>query len=125
MVTKYDKILFVAVVLAAVIIYFFSGLPASQPGDQVIVEASGEVIEKFPLADLEAGRQLPVAGPLGDTIVELGEGEVRIVSSPCPDKICVKMGWINRPGHVVVCLPNQVLVRIEGDTRSETDGVTR
>jgi len=64
-----------------------------------------------------------VGGPLGKTEVKVERGSAFIAYSPCPQKICMKMGKIRRKGEMVVCVPNGVLVRITG--RGELDGVTR
>jgi len=38
--------------------------------------------------------------------------KVRVKESSCPNKICVKTGWIKRSGEIIVCAPNEVTVRI-------------
>ncbi|MDI6638910.1 MAG: NusG domain II-containing protein, partial [Bacillota bacterium] len=48
-------------------------------------------------------------------VVEIAEdGRARVRASDCPDKVCVKTGWIEHPGEVIVCLPNRVVVKIQG-----------
>ena len=69
------------------------------------------------------------AGKLGETIVEWNQaGLVRIVASPCPQKVCENTGWIG-PGEVTCCVPNGVVVEsiATGSTFSQSrfDGVTR
>jgi hypothetical protein len=73
--------------------------------------------------DGEGVREIEVRGPLGTTKVRVGEGTAKIVSSPCPERICQKMGAISAPGDWVACIPNGVVLRIEA--RHELDGVTR
>jgi len=63
-----------------------------------------------------------VEGPLGATVVEITPGSVRVVDSPCPEKICVKTGSISRPGETIACLPNRVFVVIRGASREEGAG---
>lgn len=83
--------------------------PGSGPVNAVLKGRGGEWI--YPLS---ADRELRVAGPLGDTVVEIRGKSVRIVASPCPNKICIAAGAIERPGQWLACLPNQVFVSIEG-----------
>lgn len=64
-----------------------------------------------------------VGGSLGKTEVIIEEGKAFIAYSPCPNKICMKMGKIKRAGEVVVCVPNGVILRIAG--KEGIDGVTR
>lgn len=63
----------------------------------------------------EAGRITVEAVP--------GEG-VHISESNCPAKVCVHSGWAGRPGETIACLPNKLLVEIEGEDR-EYDAVIR
>lgn len=65
----------------------------------------------FPLGE---ERVVAVRGPLGDTVVELRGGQVRVLSSPCAEKICVRSGAIARPGQWIACLPNRVFVDVRG-----------
>lgn len=76
----------------------------------VIIGSSGEW--SFPL---DATGSINVPGPLGMTKVSFGGGMVRIDYSPCPTESCVAMGAISHAGQWLVCLPNQVLVRIKGN----------
>jgi hypothetical protein len=70
---------------------------------------------------LTDSRTISVKGPLGATIIEIAEGAVSVRSSPCPEKICVKSGRVSQPGQWIACLPNQVLITIEGRSEQEID----
>ncbi len=62
-----------------------------------------------------------VEGPLGATEVRVAEGAVRVAASPCPLQSCVRAGPIRRPGQVLACLPNRVLVRVVGAAPDPAD----
>ena len=66
-----------------------------------------------------------VRGPLGTTVVQVAGGSIRVVSSPCSNHLCVRMGAIRNPGQAVVCVPNHVVVRILGEGEGPADAVTR
>lgn len=68
---------------------------------------------------LSVDRNFPVQGPLGQTLVQIRNGSVRIEYSPCRNQTCVEAGSIDRTGQWVACLPNQVFVKVEGGKRSE------
>jgi len=125
--TRYDRILAIAIILIAVlgfIIYSSSGSNMEEQ-DRIVIEAMGEIVQEIPMDQLEPGKKIPIAGYLGDSILEMEEGRVRLVYSPCPDHLCVYMGWISRPGEIIVCLPNMVMVRVEGKLDPGRDGITR
>ena len=90
--------------------------------EQAIVEAAGRS-RAYPLGD---SLTLEVLGPLGRTRIAINAGSARIVSSPCPNKICVRTGILSGNGDLAVCVPNQVLLRLDGrESPSDFDGVTR
>ncbi|MFA6472411.1 MAG: NusG domain II-containing protein [Candidatus Latescibacterota bacterium] len=66
-----------------------------------------------------------VTGPLGETVIKVGNGAVCIPESPCPDKYCVHMGHISHAGEILVCVPNHIIVRITGGKNDDKafDGV--
>lgn len=79
-------------------------------GSAVRIEADGRVW----LHDLSRDGTIEVEGPLGTTVVEISGGEARIVSSPCPGGTCMR-GSASNPPDTLVCLPNRVIVTIEGE----------
>lgn len=81
-------------------------------GARVVVEQQGRVIFSAPL---DVDRTTTLNGPLGATILEIHAGHACITSSPCPQKVCIGMGQISRQGELLACVPNDLLVRIEGE----------
>jgi hypothetical protein len=82
----------------------------SRDAGQVIVRGEGETWV-FPL---DAEERVGVAGPLGETVVEISGGRSRVLSSPCANQTCVAAGQLSRQGQWAACLPNKVFVYIEG-----------
>ena len=60
-----------------------------------------------------------VPGPLGDTVVEIKDNRTRILESPCDNQTCVSAGSIRLHGQWIACLPNRVLVSIEGNIAND------
>jgi hypothetical protein len=84
-----------------------------QPGRSVIAEVAGKVVFSAPL---DRAQQVELSGPLGKTLLRIADGQARILASPCPNKLCIGMGQVSRSGELLACVPNRVLVRIEGGT---------
>jgi len=59
---------------------------------------------------LDKNRVVSVEGPQGKTVVEIKDHQVRVIESPCNNKLCIQTGWV-RSG-AVVCLPNRVVVTL-------------
>lgn len=69
---------------------------------------------------------LTLEGDLGPTRVEVdAAGGVRFLESPCPQQLCRTLGRIHRAGEAVVCVPNRVLLELEGAPAGGLDAVTR
>jgi len=92
------------------------------PGSSVRIEGADGFELVLPL-DRPAVETVP--GPLGPTLVEISDGTVRVLESSCPRGHCVRMGSIRTPGQTVVCVPNRVVVTIEGDAPPSVDATTR
>ncbi|MFL0194298.1 NusG domain II-containing protein [Clostridium sp. WILCCON 0269] len=56
--------------------------------------------------------------------IRVEKGRISIIDADCPDKICVKTGWISNPGQNIVCLPHKLIISIEGKN-SNYDDITR
>jgi hypothetical protein len=49
--------------------------------------------------------------------LETKNGSVRLLEMSkelCPNSICSDTGWINQPYQSIVCLPNQIIITIQG-----------
>lgn len=76
-------------------------------GDSVRIEVNGKDHGIYPLSE---NRIITVNGPLGKTVVEIKDRRVRVVSSPCQNKLCVHQGFVKRGS--IICLPNRVVIII-------------
>ena len=111
---------FAILALALSVTIGVSALVFGGGSDQLYVHVtadSGEWIEP-----LDRNRELQVSGPLGITYVDIEASTVRILDSPCKNKLCVAMGAIGRKDQWIACMPNKVFVRIGGRS-SEGGGV--
>jgi hypothetical protein len=107
--------------LGMALVLFFSIRVYSPGGAEARVVVEGEGRWEFPL---DARETLRIAGPLGDTVVELRGGRARVLSSPCANQICTAAGTIHRHGQWIACLPNKVMVRVEAGGERELDAVS-
>ena len=88
-------------------------------------QGAGQAAEQQWIYPLDADTILRVPGPLGETVVEIEDGSVRVISSPCPEKICVKTGRISKPGQWIACLPNRVFISIRGRRSEQPDAISQ
>lgn len=91
-------------------------IAAMSEGSRVLVTCGDELCFTAPL---DQPRTLAIDGPLGQTKLVIDERGVRIVESPCPRKICVSMGVAKHTGDLLACVPNRILVHIDGSSGKE------
>jgi len=101
----------IAVLLAGIGFSFYL-MGQRQEGSRVVVEREGAILF---FAPLDEEREVSFKGPVGETMLVVRRGEVFIRRSDCRDKVCVRMGRIHKAGSWIACVPNRLLVRIEGE----------
>lgn len=88
----------------------------------VNIEVDGKPYKKVPLNNHT--EKIKVKTKLGTNIIDIANGKVHIEEADCPDKICIKDGFISKPGQILVCLPNKVVVQIIGqDNKDNADSI--
>jgi hypothetical protein len=92
---------------------------------QGAVQGAAQGAEQQWIYPLDVETTLRVPGPLGETVVEIKDGAVQVISSPCPEKICIKTGRISKPGQWIACLPNRVFISIRGRKSEQPDAISQ
>ena len=110
---------YVAVTFAAALVIVIAIAVYSGGGDRATVRVTAPSGEYLFL--LTAEETIVVRGPIGETVVRIGDGGARVLSSPGPKQICVKAGHVSRPGAWLACLPNRVFVSIESRQLEDVD----
>ena len=86
------------------------------------ISRDGQLIQKLLLKKGDPPKEFTVEFSGGFNRLMTEDGGIAVVDADCPDRDCVKRGWLRRPGDSAVCLPNRLVIRISGKT--EVDGVT-
>jgi len=76
---------------------------------------NGVLIREINLDDIESPKEFTAEDESGHTnIIRAEKGRIRMADADCPDKTCVKQGWIENAAVPIVCLPNKVTIEITG-----------
>ncbi len=121
MFTRYDILLIAGLLVVALIAL---GIMRYGTGavDEVSVQVDGEEVIRLPLTD---DKHFSVEGHLGKTEMEIKDGQVRVMDSPCARKTCVHTGWIHKPYQTIICMPNHVVIGLVGSSDDDKlDGIT-
>lgn len=64
-----------------------------------------------------------VRGPLGENVLQVDRGKIRVISSPCKGKQCIHAGWLHASGDFTACLPNRVSIEVHSNTEDQFDEI--
>ncbi len=84
----------------------------------VAVRVDGRLTATFDLSTDRTISPIP-GGP--DMSIEVKNGSVRVLTSNCPRGVCKNFGRISKPGRTIICVPNKVVLTIEGGPGPEYD----
>ena len=119
---KGDVVVISFVIMLAILIgVVFWMKTGTEQGNVVVVYQEGEKIQEIPL---EKDAEVLIENNYTNKLI-VRDKKVAIVESDCPGMDCVHSGWISGKGRSLVCLPNRVEIRIEGDIDSEVDFIVR
>lgn len=74
----------------------------------------GALVREIDLDRLSAPLTFTVEFQGRTNTVTAEPGRIRVESADCPDQVCVDQGWISDGTVPVVCLPNRLVIQIEG-----------
>lgn len=72
---------------------------------------------------IDKDASLEFEGNLGVTKVKVSGGEVWVTDSPCENKNCIHMGKLSLVNDWAACLPNGVILILEGSSPDDFDAV--
>ena len=79
------------------------------------ITLDGEVLDEIDLTQVQEPYSFTVTGKDGLTNTVLVEpGRIRVEKADCPDQICVHQGYISDGSQPIVCLPNRLIIQIQG-----------
>lgn len=117
-ITPFDIIL---IILASALVLFLSLRNIGSKSDYVKVECNGTDYKY----SLQNDQKIILQGAIGPLTLVINNGKASITESTCKNQICVHMAPINRSGEFIACVPNKVLITVEGNENLEADDVAR
>ena len=117
--TLVDRIILLLAIAGTATLYVWLWQPKGGEAETVRIWSGDEEQGRYPLTE---PRTITVEGPLGQTVIEIDQGAARVAADPGARQLCVRAGWLERPGDQAHCLPNRVTVEILGGA-TEYDSV--
>ncbi|NLM77853.1 MAG: NusG domain II-containing protein [Ruminococcaceae bacterium] len=88
---------------------------------QAVLTREGETILTVTAEQMKAGGSAEIEAEGYHYLVEYADNRIRFAEADCPDRICVRSGWISRPGQIAACVPGQLILRVEATGAGPTD----
>ena len=125
---KGDKIVFIILLIIVVISLSVASIyKITIKGSEniAVIKSAGIVIRTIDLNKVKEPQEFTIKTKDGhyNTILVTHDG-VKVKDSDCAHKECVKSGSISEPGGMIVCLPNKLMISIEGEANKGIDGGT-
>jgi len=110
----------VIVILSAVITFQLGQTSATH----AFIYKNGELTDTVNIAEVTEPFTITIEYGGSINVIAVEFGRIRMLSADCPDGTCVRQGWISGGALPIVCLPNRVVVTLEGgDDGSDVDAV--
>jgi len=99
-------------VLAAVCVFAIVWMNAGT-GTVAEIVRDGEVIRRIDLSRVTAKETFTVGdGEGGYNVIEVEPGRIRVLDADCPDRVCVRTGWLSKSRIPILCVPHRLMIRI-------------
>ena len=97
---------------------------SAEEGAVVIIEVDKKEYARFPL---NKDRVVPILDKNGTEMntLTIEGGAAKMTYANCPDQLCVHQKKIRALSETIVCLPNCIVVRIEGAEDLQLDSIAR
>ena len=97
-----------AIAAAAGIVY----LSTKDAGKKIAcIYEEGNLIRKIDLTSVRNPYTIELEG----NIIFVENGQISVIEADCPDKLCIKQGAISEGARPIVCLPNNIVIKLTDD----------
>ncbi|MBL0224789.1 MAG: NusG domain II-containing protein [Geobacteraceae bacterium] len=123
--TRGDKLLVLLIMVSAIMSAYvlLCNRSNKDSSHQAVISVEGLVVRTITLSRETPRQDFVINGKVGKTDIEVQGRRIRVRDAHCNNRICVRQGWIDKPGESVICMPGQVVISIEG--AAPVDAVTR
>lgn len=114
--TKGDKYLIIFIIITSIVsLIYIKNFASVYNKKYVKIQVDGKDYKTIYFDPKVVGKELKIETEFGYNLLEIGDGKVRVIEADCPDQLDVKQGYISKPGEVIVCLPNKLVIEIMGE----------
>ena len=111
---------FLLICILLIFLHFYS---TAGNGTFAVIKHDGKVIKTIDLSSVSQPYEIEIESDGGYNIIYVEHGRISVKDANCPDKLCVKQGFIENGAYPIVCLPHRVTVSIK-KTAGEVDEIS-
>ena len=82
--------------------------------EKAVIYVNGTRYASYTLKEIK-DKEIIEIDNIGKNVIEITKDGVKVIESDCKDKTEIKDYYINRSYQSLVCLPNRLVIKIEGD----------
>ncbi|MBE6851306.1 MAG: NusG domain II-containing protein [Ruminococcus sp.] len=95
----------------------------AQHGSVAVIYQNGQEVRRIDLSAVTAAYTMTLNGEDdAENVIFIEHGAISMHMASCPDKLCMKRGKLTGSGLPLVCLPNHIVIEIQGGN-AEFDAV--
>lgn len=98
-------------ILCAALFLLLKNMPV---GSIAVITVNCEEFDRIDLQTVNEPYDIEIKTEFGVNVVHVEPGAISVTSASCPDKVCVKQGKMTGGGVPIVCMPNRLVINIEG-----------
>ena len=119
---KKDILLILTLIICTLIIFGINIRRSFHKGNLAKVTVNGKIFGEY---SLEKDETITIYDSKKHRIglLEIKDHKIRMKDADCPDHLCVKMGSISSKDATIICLPNEIMVEIIGDSDPKYDSI--
>ena len=114
----FDYVIILATITLSVFLFVISA-HGQTSATQCVVEVNGKEYARVDMVTLSGEKVINIDNQFGTSRIVVDRHGAYVTDSSCPDKTEILSGRIEKSGQCLVCLPNRLVVRLEGKTASD------
>lgn len=87
------------------------------------IYSNGQLIHKIDLSGVTSPYEISVDNGGGHNTIYVEHGKISVSDANCPDRLCIRQGAIQSSSYPIVCLPNNLIIKIKGISASDNPDV--
>lgn len=128
-----DYVLYVLIGGLAILLLVLAPGAGQMPGsgDGAALSLDDRVVVSWTSAELSGQGERQVEANGYHYTISWANGRIRFSTADCPDKVCVRTGWISHWGEIAACVPGHLILKVNGgsdrqpDSTSEVDVIVK